>query len=194
MSSADKRSVATDALETLGYVISEKEARDAIHLAVEPVIAGETLQPGQHIGLTAGKIATSSEPHLGIVDPFLVQPVRANERFWLVVYPRQIRSLRHVWEHPAFPASGADAGLAVGDKAASEQWLREFAEIPEDDEDSKYERILDAAERARGEEYFSIGGVVLQGTIPLEFWTHIEVVTGKRFPLAERPTYFSCSC
>ena len=102
MSSADKRSVATDALETLGYVISEKEARDAIHLAVEPVIAGETLQPGQHIGLTAGKIATSSEPHLGIVDPFLVQPVRVNERFWLVVYPRQIRSLRHVVEHPLF--------------------------------------------------------------------------------------------
>lgn len=38
---SDKRSVATDALETLGTIIDDKQKRDAIHLAVEPVVAGE---------------------------------------------------------------------------------------------------------------------------------------------------------
>lgn len=35
--SADKRTVATDALETLGMIHLKPEARDAIHLAVDPV-------------------------------------------------------------------------------------------------------------------------------------------------------------
>lgn len=38
--SADKRSIHTDALHTLGTIIGEGEKRDAIHIAVEPCIAG----------------------------------------------------------------------------------------------------------------------------------------------------------
>lgn len=34
MSNAEKRSVSTDALETLGKIIGPNEKRDAIHLAV----------------------------------------------------------------------------------------------------------------------------------------------------------------
>ena len=37
---ADRRSPHTDALDTLGSVITEHEKRDAIHLAVEPAVAG----------------------------------------------------------------------------------------------------------------------------------------------------------
>lgn len=48
--------VATDALETLGtHPIPDNSGRDAIHLAVEPVVAGEVLYPGQRIGLAYGK-------------------------------------------------------------------------------------------------------------------------------------------
>ena len=49
--SADKRSVSTDALETLGTIIDESAGRDAIHLAVEPCISDEILYPGQQIGI-----------------------------------------------------------------------------------------------------------------------------------------------
>lgn len=101
----DKRSVTTDALETLGKIISENEKRDAIHLAVEPVVAGEKLFPGQDVGLRYNKAVAGGVMMLGIVDPFLKNPVMLGERFWLVVYPRQIHSLRHVWTHPAFPDS-----------------------------------------------------------------------------------------
>lgn len=105
--SADARSVTTDALETLGMIHVEQQKRDAIHLAVEPVIAAMTLVPGEHICLGENGLATVAPPSkaLGIVDPFLTTPVEAGESFWLVVYPRRIKSLRHVWEHPDFPPS-----------------------------------------------------------------------------------------
>lgn len=103
--SADKRSVSTDALETLGMFHYKPEARDAIHLAVEPVEAGMILEPGQQIGIGEDGLAYDKEgvKRLGIVDPFLPATVQKGSRFWLVVYPRQISSLRHVWEHPDFP-------------------------------------------------------------------------------------------
>ncbi len=94
----DKRKVSTDALETLGMVIGDGEKRDAIHLAVEPTLATETVYPGQHVnaqGLARGDL-------IGIVDPFLKGAVHPGQRFWLVIYPRMIHSLRHVWTHPSF--------------------------------------------------------------------------------------------
>jgi hypothetical protein len=104
MSNGDKRSVHTDALETLGTIIGPNEQRDAIHLAVEPAVAGQTLKPGQDVGfLPDGTVgACKRDDLLGIVDPFLPQPIHKGDRFWLIVYPRQITSLRHVWTHPAF--------------------------------------------------------------------------------------------
>lgn len=102
--SADNRTVTTDALETLGMVHFKPEFRDAIHLAVEPVEAGEPLRPGEHIYLRDGKaFADGAGKWVGIVDPFLPRNVETGQKFWLVVYPRQISSLRHVWTHPAFP-------------------------------------------------------------------------------------------
>lgn len=47
---SEDRAVFTDALHTLGTVIDATQGRDAIHLAVEPVIAGEMLKPGQDVG------------------------------------------------------------------------------------------------------------------------------------------------
>lgn len=104
--SADSRSVATDALATLGTIISENEKRDAIHLAVENVVAASKLWPGDHVGFEADGRVGKNGKLLGIVDPFIAGPVHEGDRFWLIVYPRQISSLRHVWEHPDFPSSG----------------------------------------------------------------------------------------
>lgn len=109
MAHSDKRSVSTDALETLGTIIGEGEKRDAIHLAVEPIAAGVKLHAGQDVGIfngkayPAGTVKSAQFKLVGIVDPFLKQPVFPDEKFWLVVYPRQITSLRHVWTHPDFP-------------------------------------------------------------------------------------------
>lgn len=110
--SNDTRSPITDALETLGMVHFKKEKRDAIHLAVMPVEASQRLVPGQPIGVVEGIAYPAGKtlrlgtvvPYHGIVDPFLMTNVKQGERFWFVMKPREVRSLRHVWEHPDFPA------------------------------------------------------------------------------------------
>lgn len=115
----DKRKVSTDALETLGQFIGDSEKRDAIHLAVEPVTAGAELNPGQHITVKGG-IAYPADrgAGLGIVDPFLPTYVRAGQRFWFVMYPRMVHSLRHVWTHPAFNDEPEQVSLRRGSGTA----------------------------------------------------------------------------
>lgn len=211
--SADKRSVSTDALETLGTIIDENQKRDAIHVAVEPVVAGEKLQPGDHVTITDGlAYETAPGAGLGIVDPFLCLRVKKGERFWLLIYPRKITSLRHVWSHPSFPeeqllqakseerppqAQADDAKT----KARSEEWLREFCS--NSGNCPKYEDVMKAVTNYGSDskdgyyryendgEYLFFGGQDASGDIPDEFWDHVEIVTGKSYPRAK---YFACSC
>jgi hypothetical protein len=194
--SADKRSVATDALETLGTIISDHEKRDAIHLAVEPVIAAHDMEPGAHIGLMPdGRASELADNKLGIVDPFLKDGVVAGERFWLVVYPRQITSLRHVWEHPAFPAS-PDVTLAPR-YSESEQWIRDFADRVSLHYDVLMEGArdwIDSKKRGQWGEYLCFGGLLEGEYVPDEFWTHYEAVTGERVEEDHRGSFFTCSC
>lgn len=208
--SADKRSVATDALETLGTIITEAEKRDAIHLAVDNVVAGHTLRPGEDVGfLPDGTVGICDKP-LGIVDPFLKTLVKKGERFWIVIYPRKITSLRHVWAHPDFPEDRTEpvkakaVEISTEDaKQASEKWLREFAATADC---PGYEDLIVAATGGHlvdvgygmsyenDGEYLYFAGRDAHGEIPSEFWDHVEIVTGKKIDESKRASYFSCSC
>lgn len=198
---SDKRSVATDALDTLGTApLDDQQKRDAIHLAVEPVIAGERLNPGERVTVTDGvAMSADGDEVLGIVDPFLTKPVRKGQRFWFVMLPRTIRSLRHVWSHPAFadePVIGVPAMKSEPDKAASERWLRDFcaaADCPGYEQVmGKVADIADGNNDSWDAEYMHFDGRDAHGEIPAEFWTHAEIVLGRK--IANRPTYFSCAC
>jgi len=199
--SSDKRSVATDALETLGTIIDDKAGRDAIHLAVEPVVAATRLYPGQDVGFVNGGVGPCNNT-LGIVDPFLKAPVQPGERFWLVVYPRQITSLRHVWAHPQFPDT-IPVVVPASSKEASEKWLREYCK--KDSEAPPYETLIALAcgqmDDNDGEygwshhgEYLLSRGADAHGNIPPELWDHVQNVIGKEIPDEKRAKYFSCSC
>lgn len=112
---ADKRTPHTDALDTLGSVIGPNEKRDAVHLAVVPAVAAHRLYPGDHVGFyygtnTAVKVTGNGAPkRIGIVDPFLEGRIEKGDMFWLMIYPRKITSLRHVWTHPDVPEEPAPA-------------------------------------------------------------------------------------
>lgn len=207
MSNGDKRSVATDALETLGTLIDEYQKRDAIHLAVEPMVAGMPLRAGDHVRVEAGRAyVTAVGQGLGIVDPFIQErQVELGQRFWLVIYPRQIHSLRHVWTHPAFTDEPEVAGMApklgADAKAASEKWLREFirtADCPDYDTviavatDTHVKADYYGSTSENDGEYLFFAGQDAHGPIPPEFWDHVEIVTGKK--ITKRAEHFSCSC
>jgi hypothetical protein len=220
MSNAEKRSVSTDALETLGTLIGENEKRDAIHLAVEPVVANEDLYPGEDIGLISPGVGGRSDKPVGIVDPFLEEEiVKKGQHFWLVLYPRQITSLRHVWSHPAFPEEPEVSSPSQtvfteeeemkikrvnGIISGSEQWLRNFCA---NNDCPSYETVMEVVMSdedqgdidedyghtwKKNDDYIVFYGTDAHASIPDEFWEHVEAVTGKRF--TTRPTHFSCSC
>jgi hypothetical protein len=195
---ADKRSVHTDALETLGTIIGDSEARDAIHLAVEPVVAAELLEPGADVGLLSDGTASATASKLvGIVDPFLKSPVAEGERFWLVVYPRQITSLRHVWEHPDFPRC-AELPSASAPEAESKswEWIKRYADSLSLHHSTLMQGADDwvASQDDSWPEYLIQGGTLEGESTSPDFWHHYQIVRGVTVPDDAQANFFSCSC
>ena len=102
--------------------------------------------------------------------------------FWLVVLPRTIRSLRHVWEHPDFPAS--ELANATADEpaldpvSASRKWIEDFAARI----DQTYSRLMSAAENwieCQDYTYDNTEAYKDHWDQFPEFWKHYEIVTGK---------------
>lgn len=189
--------VATDALATLGTIIDENAGRDAIHLAVEPSIAAAMLLPGESVGFVEGGMGRCDKP-VGIVDPFLINAVLPGQRFWLLIYPRQITSLRHVWEHPAFPEA-VQPGEPKDDakKDASKRWMRAWAmkhmgeDYYGDDGEMRSEDVAYASAIEAGHEKHIGPYESAREYIDGEWWDHWETITGER---GDRDSYFSCGC
>jgi hypothetical protein len=216
MSNADKRSVHTDALATLGTIIGPEEGRDAIHIAVLPVEAGEKLHPSQDVGLGSDGKAYSGfrgpVKAVGIVDAFLKTPVQPGQHFWLMLYPRTITSLRHVWVHPDVPdvplstyvsEDAAEAGFVSPDinkmtsRAWIQNWISGFERSNYNDEREPF-TVDDAIAAARryihGGQYWVDGGTFEGEYVPDEFWVHYQIVTGEVVPKQDQESFFSCSC
>jgi hypothetical protein len=88
----------------IGRLITGDGGRDAVHVAIAPTTAPCELHPGQHVDQHGNPEGPGVVP-VGIVDPFLREPVRVGQRFWLFLYPNTVTSLRHEWTHPAFPTN-----------------------------------------------------------------------------------------
>lgn len=211
---ADSRSTHTDALATLGTILQPGEKRDAIHLGVDPVVAGRNLVRGAHVGFGPdGKayVADKNIKAVGIVDPFLTDVVLEGQSFWLIVYPRQITSLRHVWEHPDFPDSGETGGgelmknqftstdpeaehqmrVVLGDPVAvAKETIRSIAK----NMGVSYEDLMEHANdyQERGEYWVEGGRFEGESVHPETFWPAYELVTGKE--AKEKYNFLSCSC
>lgn len=186
----------------VGELIEPNQPRDAIHIAVAPVVAAQTLAPGQHIGFTGEDtvhvMVVEPAMAVGIVDPFLTVNVLEGQACWMFLRPNTITSLRHDWTHPAFREDGPKRNVA-----ASETWLRDFLAGNGPDYDQFMAAVNNGGEytdptsdyynvRIDGE-YVYVGGTDAHGEIPEEFWDHVEVVVGHKLPY-RKVTHFSCSC
>ena len=87
---------------TLGQLITDDAKRDAVHVAIAPVTAGEPLGPGFHVGVHDGYAYHDQVNHIGVVDPFLPEDIREGDCFYIFLYPNTITDMRHMWTHPAF--------------------------------------------------------------------------------------------
>ena len=190
MTNVTKRSVSTDALETLGTIIDETQKRDAIHLAVMPVVAGKRLKPGQTIALENG-VAVPNKDGLGIVDPFLQSPALPGDRFWMVLKPRLVTSLRHVWTHPSFVDDDAMSVVNDLEQAKARAEIERIAE----EVDCEFHKLINGAnDYLDSGDYLNEGGRWEGTYLPDEFWPAFETYAGRKVPDDERGSFFSCSC
>lgn len=172
----------------LGQIITTPQNRDAIHIAVVPMVAGHTLHRGECVRIEGGKAVTALDAaRVGVVDPFLSGTVAEGQTFWLFLNPGSITSLRHEWTHPALDgtpdvqvAKGVIARMAdnMGLSAAS---LMDYGTY-----------------HAKG---WDEGYVVQQGSEEWRdgfnadiFWPAYELVTGEAVPEDKKDHFFSCSC
>jgi len=179
--------------ERIGKLLDADATRDAVHIAVLPVIADADIYPGEQVKLVYGTTdravrAGYNRPGIGVADPFLKDYIEAGQRFFVFIHPNTVIGMRHVWEHPAidnvqFPIN------------ASELWLRQFADRWNFD----YDELIQGAQAGAGG-YVVASGMDLHSGTELGpdhdlFWTHLENLTGKTFEVEHRQNFgWSCSC
>lgn len=180
----------------LGELVAFDRPRDAVHIAVIPLVAAEELHPGWMVNVDeagyAYKVADQYRS-IGVVDPFIYGVVEKGQRFWALLRPGSVTGMRHQWTSADFPEMGVPATAEA--RSASVNWLVSFA----GDKVISYEAMVEGAISGEGATF----GVDCHGTIAREFgedvaqlfWDHMEVVTGRKFTVSHRTgTPFSCSC
>lgn len=180
----------------LGKLIDSPQERDAIHVAVVPLIAGEDLYCGTRFKLAFGttdvalKGNYNEKEAIGVVDPFLSDRIiiRKGQQFWGLLFPGTVTGMRHHWRHPSFE------NIPVA-KNEHEQWLRTFC----DKYNFDFDELIEAGIGVN--EYVVARGKDLHSSKELEtgeetlFWEHLEGYTGRKFDLNHRQKLeWSCSC
>jgi hypothetical protein len=183
--------------EQIGKKLSAEAQRDAIHIAVLPVVADDDwIAPGETVRLAEGTNnlvrRAQGGPSIGIADPFLNEPIRKQDRFWVFIHPNTVTGMRHEWEHPQIDHSKPATN-------ESEAWLQQFALEWSLDYD---ELIAEASAKSAhsGDHYVTAQGIDLHGAQELGsdhdlFWSHLQNLTGKQFDLQHRNNFgWSCTC
>jgi hypothetical protein len=166
----------------LGEILTGGEVRDAIHIAIAPVVAGEYLAPGAHVGMVEGQARICREP-IGIVDPLLSKPALKGQRVYIWIYPNTVTGMVHHWKHPAFSEGPSQV----------ETWLRNHAQ----NIGVSFETLMEGAK-----DYLKTGDSVCLGhdtpddvwTYNDQFWKHYQEYTGELVPEEKQSSFFRCAC
>lgn len=191
-----------EAIESIGKFLTGDEERDAIHVAVLPVVAGEDLYAGDPVAFAFGttKVVIRAlddygrRPSVGIIDPYLrtsdTASVRRGTRVWLFMHPNTVTGIRHHWRHPQVDQPTPEA-------SDSERWLHDFAERWGFDYD---EMIVIATTPSACRDWITAYGRDLHSAEDLGkdhdvFWQNLARVTGRSYDAEhQRLVKWSCSC
>lgn len=179
-----------EVLRTIGSILTTPQNKDAVHMAIVPVTAAQDLMPGQHIGpVDSGmlKFGADSKQYVGIVDPFIKQPVGKGQEFWLFLYPGSITSLRHDWTHPVkFSNFYGDYHVTAVHKIA-------------DSLEVDYDELMNFADgwvedTSQWPDYWCDGGRFDGVSLPDSFWKHYEAIRKVQVNPERKHSFFTCSC
>lgn len=176
--------------DQLGKLAEDDAARDAIHIAIAPVIASTFLHPAQPVGLLpSGEAAPHMPNPVGIVDPFLREVVEPGKRFWLCLNPNTITSLRHDWAHPAFSEV-----LQNREKEIARKVIEDFIETINESMNVDQFVGLMRQRATGGDDYFD--GVYFSENfeVPSSIWDCVDLLSGEPIPAGARTGYMSCAC
>jgi hypothetical protein len=183
----------------LGNKIEYDAPRDAVHIAVAPVIAGEQLRPGTQVCFIAegntetvvrvprNKWGGPEKMPVGVIDPFMYDEVIGKgTRCWMMLFPGTITSLRHEWTHPEFAKTDALRRI---------EFIAQQLDIP-------IKGLLGAAKRwveSGGEDWTTQFGSEdwrdnFNGWQLKQFWEAYQEHTGTQVAEGLRSNPFSCSC
>lgn len=185
-----------DTLKALGKLITDQSlGKDAVHIAVIPMLAGDNIEPGSGVTLSSGVAFPTDNKGacVGVADPYLDRCILSGQRFWLFLNPGSITSLRHEWTHPAIDQDDDVAAFIQSDsgKKVSQDWMENFA----GQYGFRASRMLSQAEEWIDHgEYFCDGGTFEGEYVPDEFWDHFQKLTGRSVPPKKRESFFTCSC
>ncbi len=206
-----------DPIKSIGQKLRGGEQRDAIHIAIMPVVCGEDyLNAGDEVGLVYGtsnvvkrKDSIYGHKTIGVIDPYLRGDLESimlkkGDVVWCFLKPGTITGLRHEWTHPLVDNQQPPANDA-------EKWLREFADRWNFD----YDEMIGIASNGSIKDTFNIPGLA-EHTFDNEwitargrdlhsreelgedyerFWQNMEALTGKTFNAQHREKVgWSCSC
>lgn len=202
-----------DPIKSIGKKLIGGEQRDAIHIAIMPVVVGEKyISAGEEVGLVYGTKNTVKRKDsiygietIGVIDPFLKDwDIKEGDVVWCFLKPGTITGLRHEWIHP-----GIDNQQPPKNEA--EKWLREFA----DKWNFDYDEMIGIASAGTVKKTMSLGslgshtfdseyivarGIDLHSRDELGadyelFWQHMEALTGQKFDAQHREKVgWSCTC
>lgn len=93
----------SEPIVALGKIIppAQPAHRDAVHVAVLPVVADQDLSAGDRVGVRNGRASRRFQPHIGVVDPFLTDAVLVDQRCYVCLFPGTVTGMRHHWTHPS---------------------------------------------------------------------------------------------
>lgn len=181
----------------LGQKITSAAERDAVHVALIPLVIGKEdyLHQGSLFRIKYGTHNVALRGHtredsLGVIDPFLDEYLSEGDRCWGVLFPNMVTGMRHHWFHPAFDNVGVPKNI-------HESWLRDFACRWNFDWDELMAAATDTDEDwryvvARGTDLHSKGELGEDHSL---FWHHLEAFLDRTFTDEEKDGMgWSCTC